>query len=149
MKIFNQNGQSLVELVLTIGVAALLIPAIASSFITSRQGKPQEIERTYATATLKETEKAVEAIRDNNWTTFANLSGAATWYPSLPGNTWIAASGTETLISGVTRQFVVTNVNRDASGNIVTSGGTSDPSTKKVDITISWLLPYSSSITST
>lgn len=51
------------------------------------------------------------------------------------------ASGTEVLKVGnatYTRWFSVENVNRDASGNIVDSGGAEDTSTQKITVTVQW-----------
>jgi len=44
-----------------------------------------------------------------------------------------------------TRSFVVENVNRDANQNIVTAGGTEDPSTQKITIKVNWSLAAGSS----
>lgn len=61
---------------------------------------------------------------------------------------WSLASGAET-INGLTRQIEISNVERDSAGNIVTSGGTLDPSTKKVGSTVSWTTPVASKVEST
>src|SRR5581483_10297635 len=61
---------------------------------------------------------------------------------------WSLASGTET-INGYTRSIVISDVFRDATGKIVTTGGTLDPSTKKIVVTLSWTKPYSDSASST
>ena len=62
---------------------------------------------------------------------------------------WASASGSITT-NGFTQSYTITDVNRDASSVIVTApAGTIDPSTKKIDITISWTKPYTSAINST
>ena len=50
---------------------------------------------------------------------------------------WSLAAGSEDL-NGFTRQVVVNNVSRDGQFNIVSSGGTPDPDTKKITSTVSW-----------
>lgn len=137
------KGQSLIELLLTMGIAALLIPALATSFISSRSAKPQQIQRTQAVALLKQTVSAVKNVRDQNWTTFA-VNGK--YHPVLVSSQWALASGTAT-VSGMTQQVVISDVFRDTTGTIVTSGGILDPSTKQVTITISWTQPYQTIIT--
>ena len=68
------------------------------------------------------------------------------YHPAVSGSTWSLVSGTET-IAGLTRSITISSVQRNASGAIVTTGGSVDPSTKKVDVIVSWTQPRSSSIT--
>ncbi|MEK7152968.1 MAG: hypothetical protein AAB834_03410, partial [Patescibacteria group bacterium] len=59
------------------------------------------------------------------------------------------ASGSE-IISNFTRSLVISDVNRDSvTGNIVATGGIPDPSTKQVDISVTWGTPLASSVTTT
>ena len=60
---------------------------------------------------------------------------------SVPIYFFLATAGDEPLdisSSTFTRYFYVENVNRDAGGNIVSSGGTEDPSTQKITVTVIW-----------
>ena len=60
---------------------------------------------------------------------------------ALPVHFFTVISGEESFdISGSNfiRYFYVENVNRDANGNIVSSGGTEDPSTQKITVTVTW-----------
>jgi type II secretory pathway pseudopilin PulG len=139
------RGQMLVELMIAIGIAAIMIPALLTGYATSREGKPQEEKRQLAVNFLQETESAVKSIRDNNWATFS-ING--TFYTSIVNNAWTLVSGTNTNADGLTQKIVISSVYR-TSGAIVTSGGTLDPSTKKVDITISWTSPKNTSIYAT
>lgn len=144
-KIFQFRGQTLIELLLAMGLAALIFPILLAAFMSTREGKPQQEQRLQAVAFLKETEQAVRSVRNNDWSTFA-VSG--TFHPVLSGSVWTLSSGT-TQSNGLTQSVIVSDVSRNTSGDIVTSGGTNDPSTKKVVITISWTVPSPSSITST
>lgn len=146
--IYFQKGQLLVELLVAIGLSAILLPAITSGFLSSQDGKAQAKQRTDAILLLKEAEEAARNIRDSGWTSLTAY-GNGTFHPIVSGSIWTLASGSETTAAGYTRQIVLSNVSRDASGAIVTSGGTLDPSTKKLVSTISWTQPYSSSVTST
>lgn len=145
-RLSTRKGQSLVELLIVMALAAILLPAFLGAIMASRQGKPQQGQRVQAIALLKETEKAVKSVRNNDWTTFATFSG--TLHPVIYGSQWSLAQGVATT-SGFTQQVVISDVYRNTSGAIVTSGGTKDPSTKKIDSTISWTQPRASSITST
>lgn len=140
----NLKGQSLVEILLAIALAALILPGIAVGIFASRSGVAQQKERFLGTAMMEEAQSAVRSVREKGWTTFA-LNG--TYHPVISGTTWSLADGPET-INGFTRQVVISDVNRE-NGTIVATGGTLDPSTKKVDISISWLLPIPSTMSST
>lgn len=142
---FKFKGQTFIELILAMGIAALILPALLTAFMSTREGRPQQEQRLQAIALLKETQQAIKSVRDNNWTSFA-VNG--TFHPVLSGSLWTLASGS-TQINGLTQAIVINDVNRNTNGDIVLSGGTLDPSTKRVAITISWTQPSISSITST
>lgn len=145
MKLNFLKGQTLIELVLAMGLAALIFPTLLAGFMNSREGKIQQGMRVQAVALLKETESAVRAVRNNDWTTFA-VNG--TYHIATFNNKWTLNSGTQTT-NGLTQQIDINNVSRDTNGAIVTSGGTIDPSTKKITITISWTKPQTSNVVST
>lgn len=140
-----KKGQMLVEIILVMGLFALLIPALSDGFLSTRDGKAQQSQRINAVAFLQEAKEAVRVIRESGW---ANVSTNGTYHPTVSGSTWTLTAGTETN-AGLTRSIVISSVERNAVGAIVAMGGTVDPSTKKVDITVSWAQPRSSSITAT
>lgn len=142
-----KKGQLLVELLIAIGLSAIILPAILTGVVSSREGKAQAKQRVGAVALLREVEDATRSVKNkpNNWPNFA-VNG--TFHPEISGSAWSLVANAET-INGFTRQVVISDVYRDSSGNIVTSGGTVDPSTKKVVITVSWDTPHLSSISST
>ncbi len=147
---FNfESGQSIVELLITIGLSAILLPALLTSMVSARQARPQQDQRLQAIGYLREAQEAVRAVRESSWSTFA-VDG--TYHPVINmDGTWSLASGQE-LINGFnfTRQIVISDVSRDSiTGNIVTSGGVNDPSTKMVVSTVSWTNPLTSSVTAT
>ncbi len=140
-----QKGQFLVELILSIAIASILLPALLTGLFSSRAGKAQQDQRVLAVSMLKETVEAVRSVREKDWNSFA-VNG--TFHPLISGSSWTLATGSA-VINGFTQSVLISDVNRDPTGTIATSGGTFDPSTKKVDITISWTLPYPSSIGNT
>ncbi len=146
MKNFQlQRGQSLVEIILAMGLAAIILPALLTGLVSSRQGKAQQAQRTQAVYLLNETVDAVRSVREKGWTGFA-VNG--TYHPIISGSSWTLGAGSA-VVNNFTQQVVIGDVNRNSSGAIVTSGGSMDPSSKKVVVTISWGLPYISSISDT
>lgn len=88
----------------------------------------------YATEGLE----AVKSIRNQGWTTpFLASSCSAGCGISASGGLW-AWNGTNNIKTPYTRTITVSAVGRDGSGNIVSSGGTDDPNTKKVTSTVTW-----------
>ncbi len=137
-----KNGQSLIELLLAIALSAIIIPVIFSSFITSREGKAQETQRLVALPLLQEAEEAVRVIREKSWNTFAT---DGTYYPVVSGSSWMLSPGIQT-INGFSRSVSIADVNRNAAGAIVQTGGTIDPSTKLVTTSVWWTTPYISTL---
>lgn len=142
---YNFRGQLMLELLLAIGLSALLLPILFVSLMSSRDNKFREAQQTQATTILKETEEAVRGVKNAGW---AMLPESGTFYPVVQGSQWALVPGASSS-GGFSRQVVISEVRRDPdSGAIVESGGFVDPSTKKVDITVSWTEPHSSSIDS-
>lgn len=140
----HKKGQSLVELLIAIGLLSIFLPALITSLASSREGKAQENQRLQAATLLKEANEVVRSIREKGWTTFA-VNG--TYHPVISGSIWSLADGPEN-INGFTRQTVISDVFRDTSGNITATGGTNDPSSKKIVNTVSWNTPFTSSVSS-
>ncbi|CAN5209412.1 hypothetical protein BH09PAT2_BH09PAT2_05220 [soil metagenome] len=140
-----RHGQSLIELLIVIAILALVLPAILTSLIASREGKIQHNHRLDAAQLLTETNDSLRVIREAGW---SNIATNGTYHPAISGSSWALAANAET-INGLTRQVVVSSVYRDTNNAIVASGGTLDPSTKKAVITISWSTPVASSLQST
>lgn len=141
-KLKLQTGQSLVEILLVIGLSAIILPALLTGLVSSRQGKVQQAQRTQALYLLNETVDALRNVREKGWTTFA-VNG--TYHPAISGSSWALATGSA-VVNSFTQKIDIGDVNRDSNGVIVTFGGTLDPSSKKVDIAISWEQPYASAV---
>ncbi len=139
------RGQSLIEILVAISLASVLLPAILTGLVASREGKAQEGQRLEATALLKGAQEATKSFYQAGWDTFAQNG---TYHPTVSGSAWTLASGSD-IVNGYTRQVTISDVYRDSGFSVVTSGGTLDPSTKKVDTVISWNTPRASSVSST
>ena len=130
----KSKGQAIVELLVALGISVVILPALLTSLVTSREGRTQQRLRLEATALLKEGEEAVRVVREKGWT---NISANGTYHPFIEANSWSLSPGPQT-INDFTRTIVIENVSRNATGTIVDSGGTIDPSTKKVTVSVSW-----------
>lgn len=142
-KVLN-SGASLIEILMAVALFAFLAPALLTGFIASREGKPQQQQRFQASLLLKEGLEAVRVVRENGWVAFA-VNG--TFHPVVSGTTWALSSGSET-VNGLTRTITIADTRRDGN-TIVASGGTVDPSTKTVTVTVTWNTPLSATLSST
>lgn len=138
----NEYGQSLVELLIAIGIAALVIPAILTGIVASRGGRAQEDQRVQAVSKLKSAQEAVRSITQLGW---ENVETNGTYHPLISGSSWVLNSGPITT-DGFTTSVVISDVERDSNGAIVPSGGTVDPSTKQIVTTVAWDTPTSSEV---
>jgi type II secretory pathway pseudopilin PulG len=143
----KQAGFSLIELLLTIGLITVFLPALLIGFSATREGRPQMEQRMKATALAREGEEAVRVARED-WT---QLETNGTFHPDKVGNTWKLLPNSLDPLPGFHRSVVISDIYRDASGNVVPSTtplSTLDQSTKKITVTVSWDQPRSSSVTS-
>lgn len=142
---YNYSGQLLLELLLAIGLSAVIFPAIIVGIFAARDGRSQQGQRLRALELLQEANEAVRSIRERGW---SNLYGPDTYYPQLTadGKQWQLATGSAT-VDGYTTRIIISDVYR-SDGAIVPTPGVLDKSTKKIDVTVSWNFPFTSSIQS-
>lgn len=138
----NQSGSTLVEVLVAIGLMGIMLPALATALITSSSSRPNATQQLNATSLLNQITEATRSIRESSWN---NITTNGIYHPIISGSTWSLASGSGSA-GNFTDQVVISDVNRDNSGNIVNSGGTIDPSTKLIVASVSWTSPHSSSI---
>ncbi len=140
-RVHVQRGAALVELLLALALTTVLLPALITGFVSASQGKVQQIERSQATMLVREAREALRIIRERGW---EYISANGTYHPVVSGSDWILVPGAET-INSQTRSIEIADAYRDESGSLVSQGGTIDPSTKAITITVAWsaLFPYS------
>lgn len=136
-------GYSLVELLVAVGVFGVVIPALFAGYVAIQDSRPQQAERLRAEGLLQEAADALKVIRERGWDQ-VNTNG--TYHLSKVDNTWTLASGPETT-DGFTRTIVITDTAR--TNGAITPTGTTDLSTKKVTIQVSWTAPLPSSVSTT
>ena len=141
----KKNGSSLIELILVFALIALLLPVLISGLTSSREGKAQQIQKFTANTLLKETQEAVKSIKERGWNA---LPENGTYHPIISENKWILSSG-EGINNGYTTSVILSDINRDQNGAIISEGGIVDMSTKKIVSTVSWNTPFASSLSST
>jgi len=139
-----KKSQALLELLLAIFIFAIVAASLTKAIGSILFANQNLRENSDASLLLAETQEQIKVISDQDWhilfqednLTKGPCSDSSCHYHIVKnGNQWQVQSGKETVNLGgltYTRYFVVYNVQRDASGNIVESGGNDDPLTQKV-----------------
>lgn len=133
------KGFSVIEVVLAAALFMLFstsaVGVVLQGFNANRLGAEETIANQFAAEGIE----AVKSIKNQAYSNLVNSTGIGVTRIS---NVW-AFSGTNNILThnstdNYTRVIKVESVNRDGSGNIVASGGTLDPDTKKITSTVSW-----------
>lgn len=134
-KKYNQKGFSVVEVILAAALFMILatgsVAVILQGLDSNRLGEEQTVATQYASEGIE----ATRSIKNQNFASLVNSAGTGI---SRVGTVWTFSGSNNTLSSKYIRVLTVSDVQRDGSGNIVASGGTLDPLTKKVTSTVSW-----------
>jgi len=130
---FHKKGSGLLEVILAMGVFAIVASAGVSSVLFMNKSNRVGSEDAKANLLLQEGYEAVRAIKKGDWSNLVN----GTYGLSSTSGKW-AFSGNSDVTDGYTRVVTISNAQRDASGNLVASGGTVDENTKKITETVTW-----------
>ncbi len=137
------EGQSLIEILVALVVGSIFIIGAASIIVPSLRSNTQVNRIQVGAALGKELLENVRVSSEADWHTIYSLNKGSFNHYHLTTSTspFAATVGDETIVVSTatySRYFYVDNVGRDASGNILSSGGTDDPSTQKVTVVYSW-----------
>ncbi len=146
----KEKGQMLAEILVAVIIAAIIIGGISTTVGTSVITGDKVRQMTSAITVIQETIEGVKVITESGWIdlyclpsgTCPGTKGTSNHYflNYINGRWQIQAGENHRIMDNIdyTFYFIVENVNRDALGNIVSSGGTEDPSTKKITATVNW-----------
>ena len=142
---FNESGNTLVEVLVAIGLAGIMLPALLTALVTSNAARPTVKQQLAATLIMQQMTEEVRAMRNASW---SNISSNGVSHPTDTGSNFILSSG-PTTVGDFTYQLEISDVGRVLDSSIVDRGGVTDPSTKRIIETVSWSSPHPSSISST
>jgi Tfp pilus assembly protein PilV len=135
--IFLKKGFFLVEVVVATAVIATVLVALLGAITKSVQVSSLALQKTQAAYLLDEGAEAVKFLRNASWNSIADLEDNTAYYLAWNGSSW-AITQTPQSVDAFTRTITVSSVYRDASGDIISGGGTLDDGTRKVLISVSW-----------
>lgn len=142
-----QRGSILLEAFLAVMIIGIAFSALFDVGVAVVKNSTAIRQSTAANFLSKESIETARSFRDGTTWATTGLGNTTTVVPGnsyyfvlntgVNPNTWVLTSGTET--TGIfTRKVIFDTVMRDGSSNIVSSGGTNDPNTRKVTATVSW-----------
>lgn len=139
------SGQSLMELLVAVGFAILLIGSATSAIsLTSTIDKRNKPVQS-ATFLSQDVLDKITVVAEADWFDNIDALTPGTAYKIVPGcggGCLAVAAGSESVVvenTTFTRSFAIARVSRDSLGNIVSSGGNDDPSSRQVTAAVSWL----------
>jgi len=155
----SRRGQLLLELIVSIGVIVAVLAVVGQVIVASLQANKGSSERNDAAGFSQEVFEAVRGASTENWINLYNLthSTGTTYYPQLVSGKWtINTTGTQSIAAAgatYTRSFYAQHACRDTTSSTkpitgitdqngssttacTASGGTPDPSTEKVTVTV-------------
>ncbi|MEI7792031.1 MAG: type II secretion system protein [Candidatus Berkelbacteria bacterium] len=132
----NIKGFSLVEILLAVALFSVfsvgVISLVLQGWNTARLAQENSVAKEYAS-------EGIEAARSIKNQSFASLINTSSTGIVQSGGVWTFSGTNNTFDSNkFTRTIAVADVYRDVSNNIVATGGTLDPLSKKITSTVNW-----------
>lgn len=130
----HTSGFSVIEVLLGVALFAVFAAAMMRTAGETLDANARAADFVVAT---QYGQQGVEAVRSIAKQDFANLTNSTGTGITQSGGVW-TLSGSNNAFNGMTRTLAVADVARDGSGDIVSSGGTTDGNTKLVTSTVEW-----------
>ena len=136
------KGFALVEIVIASAIVSISIFSLSTVSVLGSRLQRQSLEKIRANFLAEEGLEVMRFLRDKSWNAnLANFFPGTNYYISFATTTseWSIGSTAVSYIDFLfERKLTVENVFRDSNDNIVLSGGTNDPDSKKITSYVSW-----------
>ena len=140
---YKNLGFGLLEIVIAASIISGTIFSLSYVFLISNKLAAASSNKVRASFLAEEGLEALRVLRDTSWSAnIAGLSAGTNYYLSFNTVTsaWSISTSNPGYIDNLfTSTITIENVQRDANDDIVSSGGTNDPDTKKFNVSVSWL----------
>lgn len=138
----NNKGVTLIEAIVVLGLIGIVSASFVSLNISFSKSVSSESLNVRANAVAVETLEAARSLRDKNWNNLNGLTPSIPYYLSFSEGEkdWsIQNSNSDKIQNIFSRKFYVYPVYRDIStGQIVSSGGSLDANTLKIESVVNW-----------
>jgi hypothetical protein len=134
-----QAGISVVEALICAAIAGAMLIAIIQAFASYEGAQSRQESAVKGQLLAEEGIEALKFVRNTGWGNLSSIPSGSTKYLYFSGSAWTVTTTPEVIDGLFYRSFSPKSVSRDGSSNIVSSGGTIDPNTLFVTVTVSWL----------
>lgn len=134
-ELIKQKGFGLLELIVAMALFMIVVVVGAGGVLQTYSINTLSGTETQAKLYAQEGVEATHSIAKQNWA----LMVPGAYGLDTGGGNWVFSGSSDTLGNYV-RTTQIQTVQRDGSGNVVTSGGTVDPDIFKVNVSIDWSL---------
>lgn len=138
----NKFGFGLVEIVIASAIISVSIFSLSAVSVIGKRLQSHSLEKIRANFLAEEGLEAMRFLRDKSWSTnLATLNFGTNYYLSFASSTsqWSINSTVVPYVDSVfDRRVTAEDVFRDSNDDIVLGGGTQDPDSKKITVTVSW-----------
>lgn len=129
---------SLVELLVAVALFTAIVMIVSTFAIEAVRATANTSKRNNAIYKIKEVSNAFTIIKNDMWSMITSSTNDGDKHLLFENNKYSLVDGPDDL-DGVTYAINISDVYRDINGNIIESGGTLDPHTRKAIITASWI----------
>ena len=130
---------SIVEIVIGASIIAVALVVLVNSYTLTARYALSDTKVLKAAMLSEEGVEILKFMRDSGFAAnIASLTNGTTYRFSWDGAEWTSTSVHSWIDGRFDRTFVLSAVNRDASNNVVSSGGTSDSGSRKATISVAW-----------
>lgn len=138
MKKFNitKSGQNLIEVIIALGIFFVFASGSAILLFRSLDTLQKSRELMEIKSITEETFEVLEHFAYKDWSSLA--LGTYGLLFSTSSNQWTFVPDADRSHTQYTRVFTISSAERDASCNLVESGGSADPDTKKVSLSLTY-----------
>ncbi|MDO8579244.1 MAG: hypothetical protein Q7R72_00020 [bacterium] len=134
----GEFGSTLTEVVVVTAILSVVSLVFLGTFATLSRFHEKDMLAIKGELLAEEGMEAIRLIKSGGWNILSSLPVGSTRYLVLAPSSW-SVTMTPEIIDGIFyRSFRVYAVSRDVSDDIVTSGGTVDPNTLRVDVSVGW-----------
>jgi prepilin-type N-terminal cleavage/methylation domain-containing protein len=139
----TKNGVSLIEIIIASSIISITLLVLVSVYSSVARYSLSNIKVLKSTQLVEEGVEVLKYLRDSGYTNnIASLSNSTPYYlywdQNIYAGTWTATTSNILLENRYSISFTLYPVNRDASFNVVSSGGSLDSSSRRAVVNVSF-----------
>ncbi|MEA1929795.1 MAG: hypothetical protein U9M92_02885 [Patescibacteria group bacterium] len=133
-----KGGVGMLEALISVAIIAGIILGLVNIFRNLISISNDNIEMLQAESLLNEGVEVVRIWRDAGWDNVGNLTPGVDYFFNFTGGTWATSTVSQLFDDKFNRRVVATEVYRDATDDIVSSGGSLDVGTRLFTVSVAW-----------